>query len=164
MADDSNHYGFTFDSALVLQDTNGGAAITASQFGKIGGVAQLIDVGDDVFMGCMVIDVAALNVSSGSIYRFVLQGATRGAGSQQDGPVLGGTVQDLGEVAIGNHASKDGSGCTVDDVAGRYFLYFHNVSPDGTHYPILRLYLKEAGGSATITLQGGGVWIGKTPF
>lgn len=165
MADDLNHYGFTFDSSLVLQDTNGGNAITASQAGQVGGIAQLVDVGDSVFYGAVVIDVSALTASnSNNIYRFILQGATRAASSTPDAPVVGSTIENLCEVEIGNSSARDGSGATVTSVAGRYFLFFHNVAPDGTHYDILRLYINCAGTSASITLGGGGAWIGKTGF
>lgn len=165
MADDLNHYGFTFDAAMQLQDTNGGNAITAQQFGQVAGAAVLIDVGDAVFYGCMVVDVSALTDSnSNNDYEFILQGATRGTGSTPDLPVLGSTVENLGEIEIGNSGARRGSGCTVTSVAGRYFLFFHNVAPDGTHYPILRVCIVPAGTSKSITLSGGGVWIGKIGF
>lgn len=161
---DLNRYGFTFDALLQLQDTNSGNAIAASQFGKVGGSPVLIDVGDDVFEGAIVIDVSALTASNANnLYRFVVQGATRGTGSTQDAPVLGSTIEDLGELEIGNSAARDGAGATVTSTAGRYYIWLRTVQND-THYPILRVYLKVSGTNPSLTLQGGGIWIGKIPY
>jgi len=159
MANDTNRYGFTYDSNLVLKDPG---LIAASAAGQVNGKNQLIDVGDGVYWGAAVIDWTACEVdSSNELYTVSVQGALRGTGSTRDVPVLDTShIENLAMADFGHTSVRKGAAETSPS-SGRMILPFRNVVADTT-YQILRAYITVAGTIATGFNVG--IWIGKLPI
>lgn len=129
----------TFDSDLEFKDAG---LVAASAAAQVDSAARVIDVGDGLFRGCMIIDVSALEIASNNeIYDIVIQGS-----SDEDF----GTDTNIVELAALNlsAAEEKRTDCNKDDSAGRYKIYFDNEN-DGVYYRYLRVYTAVAGDVAT---------------
>ena len=128
----------TFDTELEFKDAG---LVAASAAATVDAVAQVIDVGDGLFKGCMIIDVSALEIASNDeIYDIVIQGS----------PVEAFTAAGVVELAALNLSAKEvkRTDSDADNATGRYKIYFDNEQ-NGTIYQYLRVYTVVAGTVAT---------------
>ena len=129
----------TFDADLEFKDAG---LIAASAAAQVDSAAQIIDVGNGLFKGRMIIDVSALEIASNDeIYDIVVQGS-----SDSDF----GTDTNIVELCQLNLSAAEvkRTDCNKDDTTGRYKLYFDNEN-DGTYYRYARVYTVVAGTVAT---------------
>lgn len=124
----------TFDTELEFKDAG---LVAASAAATVDAVAQVIDVGDGLFKGCMIIDVSALEIASNDeLYDIVIQGS----------PVEAFTAAGVVELAALNLSAKEvkRTDSDADNATGRYKIYFDNEQ-NGTVYQYLRVYTVVAG-------------------
>lgn len=126
----------TFDIKLLLKDAG---AVTADAAGTVAAAAKVLDLGDAAYVGDgvqAVIDVSALDTSSGDeTYDVMIQGATDAAFTTP--------------VALAKRTIKN---------TGRHDLPFSNAMPDGTYLRYLRTFIDVAGTTPSINCT---VWVGK---
>ena len=151
---------FPFDVDLMLEDSLDSAAavsaIVASQVGKILDVAKVLDLGDGVVEGYMIIDIDAIDVAAADeLYEIWLQGSNVAAFA------TAGLVRNLAGLEIGSGELLTNATATTGDegAAGdRYVVPFRNVI-NGTVYRYVRAYLELADGTGeTITCN---IWLTK---
>ena len=146
---------FLKDADLVLEDSldaNGDAEATsgaASTAGALLTVAQIIDLGDGVVEGVMIVDIDAIDVTADAnlLYEIFLQG------SQEAAFDTGGLVRNLAALELGCGELLTNATATTGDqgAAGdRYVIPFRNVI-NGTVYRYVRVMQQTADGGATIT-------------
>lgn len=144
---------FLFDADLVLEDSldSSGAvsAIVASQVGKVLDVAQIIDLGDGIVEGYMIVDVDEILCSAADVlYEIWLQGA------QSATFATAGLVRNLAGLELGAGELLTNATATTGDqgAAGdRYVIPFRNVI-NGVVYRYVRAYQEIANGTGeTIT-------------
>lgn len=129
----------TFDANLEFKDAG---LVAASAAATVDSAAKVIDVGEGLFRGCMIIDVSALEIASNTeIYDIIIQGSTVAAFA---------TDTAIAELAALNLSAAEvkRSDCNKDDSTGRYKIYFDNEN-DGSYYRYLRVYTVVAGDVAT---------------
>jgi len=129
----------TFDANLEFKDAG---LVAASAAATVDSAAKVIDVGEGLFRGCMIIDVTALEIASNTeIYDIIVQGSTVAAFA---------TDTAIAELAALNLSAAEvkRSDCNKDDSTGRFKLYFDNEN-DGTYYRYLRVFTAVAGDVAT---------------
>lgn len=127
----------TFDFTMRLKDAG---AITADAAAQVGGAAAVLDLGASRVDGRVVIDVSAIDVSSGDeLYNLKAQFSNS---STFASGVIGGPLLALGDstVLIGESA---------DSVVGRYELPFTNEI-NGTTYRYMRMYTDVTGTTPSI--------------
>jgi len=134
-----------YDADLVLEDsldTNGDAeAITSSAAGSLLTVAQIIDVGDGLVEGYMIVDVDAIVEDTDALYAITLQG-------NNDGDFADATAYDLAQVNIGAGESLFNATPATDvGAAGSRFVVPFRNEQDGTVYRYVRVYQTLSGGS-----------------
>ena len=138
---------FLFDADLVLEDSldaNGDAeAITSSAAGSVLGVAQVIDLGDGLTEGYMIVDVDAIVVGTDALYAITLQGSNVS-------PFATATTYDLAQVNIGAGESlfNATAGNDAGSAGSRLIVPFRNEQ-DGTVYRYVRVYQTLSGSSDT---------------
>ena len=129
----------TFDANLEFKDAG---LVAASAAAQVDSAAQVVDVGTGLFKGCMIIDVAALEIASNTeIYDIIVQGSTVAAFATDT------AIVELAALNL-SAAEVKRSDCNKDDSTGRYKIHFDNEN-DGTYYRYLRLYTVVAGDVAT---------------
>ena len=124
----------TFDAALEFKDAG---AVAASAAATVDSAAKVVNVGSGLFVGCMIIDVTALDIDGNNeLYDIVVQGAPTSAF------VAANTV----ELSAINMSAKEvkRTDSDADNAVGRYKLYFDNEQ-NGTFYPYMRIYTVVAG-------------------
>jgi len=129
----------TFDANLEFKDAG---LVAASAAATVDSAAKVIDVGEGLFRGCMIIDVSALEIASNTeIYDVIIQGSTVAAFA---------TDTAIAELAALNLSAAEvkRSDCNKDDSTGRFKIYFDNEN-DGSYYRYLRVYTVVAGDVAT---------------
>jgi hypothetical protein len=129
----------TFDANLEFKDAG---LVAASAAATVDSAAKVIDVGEGLFRGCMIIDVSALEIASNTeIYDIIIQGSTVAAFA---------TDTAIAELAALNLSAAEvkRSDCNKDDSTGRFKIYFDNEN-DGSYYRYLRVYTVVAGDVAT---------------
>lgn len=132
MASVTNRRSYTFDAALEMKDAG---LVAASAAATVDSAAKIVDVGDSVFEGTLVIDVSAIEILSNTeVYDIIVQGSTSAT--------FASAVQNLAGLNLGATEVTDGG--AQDSTTGRYELPFVNVADDTT-YPYLRVYTKVAG-------------------
>jgi len=151
---------FPFDDDLMLEDSLDSAAavsaIVASQVGKILDVAKIIDLGDGVVEGYMIVDIDAIDVSAADeLYEIWLQGAQSATfGTAGLIRVLAGVELGSGELLFNATATTGDQGAAGD----RYVVPFRNVI-NGVVFRYVRAYLEIANGTGeTITCN---IWLSK---
>lgn len=144
---------FLYDDALLLEDSldSAGAvsAIVASQVGKVLDVAQIIDLGDGLVEGYMIVDIDAILCSAADVlYEIFLQGAASATFA------TAGLVRNLAALELGAGELMTNATATTGDqgAAGdRYVVPFRNEI-NGTVYRYVRAYQEIANGTGeTIT-------------
>jgi len=139
---------FIFDADLVLEDSLDSAgdvsAIVASQAGKILDVAKVIDLGDGIVEGYMIVDIDAIDVTAADeLYEIFLQGSNVAAFA------TAGVVRNLAALELGSGELLTNATATTGDqgAAGdRYVVPFRNVI-NGTVYRYVRAYQQIANGT-----------------
>lgn len=144
---------FVYDVDLALEDSlasNGtGSPITTSQAGKLLDVAQVLDVGDGLVEGYMIVDIDAIDVTNAAdiLYNIKLQGTNVAAFA------TAADIHDLAQVNLGAGEMVAGGVSTTSDkgAAGeRYVVPFRNEQA-GTVYRYIRAYTLQEGTGDTIT-------------
>lgn len=144
---------FLYDADLLLEDSLDSAgnvsAITASQVGKVLDVAKIIDLGDGLVEGYMIVDIDAIDISAADeLYEIFLQGA------QSATFATAGLVRNLAALELGSGELLTNATATTGDqgAAGdRYVVPFRNEL-NGTVYRYVRAYQQIANGTGeTIT-------------
>ena len=131
---------FTYDDALNLRDS---AALTASADGDI------LDLGPGYVSGCLVLDVASVEIASNDEYYAVsLEGSTVAA--------MTSTSEVLAKTYFGKLVAPQDADRTA---AGRYVVPFHN-EVNGTLFRYVRLSNVVSGTIDTTGLVFG-AFIGK---
>jgi len=129
----------TFDANLEFKDAG---LVAASAAATVDSAAKVIDVGEGLFRGCMIIDVTALEIASNTeSYDIIVQGSTVAAFATDT------AIVELAALNL-SAAEVKRSDCNKDDSTGRFKLYFDNEN-DGTYYRYLRVYTAVAGDVAT---------------
>lgn len=143
---------FIFDADLLLEDSldNAGAtsAIVASQVGKVLDVAKVIDLGNGLCEGYMIVDIDAIDVAAADeLYNIKLQGSNVAAFA------TAAAIVDLAQVNIGSGEllAAATAGADVGAAGSRFVVPFRN-SQGGTIYRYVRAYQLIANGTGeTIT-------------
>jgi len=144
---------FTFDAELVMEDSLDAAgavsAIVASQAGTLLDVAKVLDVGDGIVEGYMIIDIDAIDVTVAAdlLYKIKLQGSNVAAFA------TAALIQDLAQIELGAGEMLFGGTAITSDrgLAGeRYVVPFRNEK-GGTVFRYLRVYTYQEGTGDTIT-------------
>lgn len=149
---------FNFDADLVLEDSLSSAgavdAIVASQAGKVLDVAKIVDLGDGLVEGYMIVDIDAIVTNAADLlYEIFLQGA------QSATFATAGLIRNLAALELGaGELLTNGTATTGDQGAAgdRYVVPFRNEI-NGTVYRYARAYLEIANGTGeTITTT---IWL-----
>jgi len=145
---------FLYDADLVLEDSldSAGAvsAIVASQAGTLLDVAQIIDLGDGIVEGYMIVDIDDIEVVAAEdlLYEIWLQAA------QSATFATAGLVRNLAGLELGaGTLLTNATAATGDQGADgeRYVVPFRNVIA-GVVYRYVRVYQEIANGTGeTIT-------------
>jgi hypothetical protein len=132
----SNQRQHTYDAATVLKDAG---LVAASAAAQVSSADKILDVGDSVLTGSLVIDVSAIEVASNDeVYRIRLEGS--------NSATFASNIQGLGSMRIG---SAGGLGTNhLLSTTGRYEIRFANVQ-NGVTYRYLRAYTEVGGTIAT---------------
>jgi len=133
---------FLYDADLVLEDsldTNGdAAAIETSAAGSLLNVAQIIDVGDGLVEGYMIVDVDAIVVADDEDYTIKLQGTQTAAFDDPD-------FVDLAMLKLG-HADALVGDASAGAAGDRFVIPFRNEQ-NGEVYRYVRAFtLMDADG------------------
>lgn len=127
-----------YDSSLILKDAG---LVAASAAGTVGGVAQILDVGEGRIDGEMVVDVTAIEIASNDeLYSIALQGS-----DVADFTTGSPKVEELAVLNLGANEVLSGN---QDSATGRYVVPFSNLKLEA-YFPYLRLYSTCAGSVAT---------------
>ena len=137
---------FLFDADLVLEDSldseGVAAAIEASAAGSVLGDPQVIDLGDGLAEGYMIVDVDAIVVAADEDYTIKLQGTQTAA--------FGGTdFVDLAMLKLG-HANALVGDASAGAAGDRFVIPFRNEQ-NGEVYRYVRAYTLMSGTGASIT-------------
>ena len=142
---------FLKDAELVLEDsldTDGAAAaIEASAAGSLLTVAQVIDVGDGLVEGYMIVDVDQIDIDEADeLYNVQLQGTNVAAFATAT------LIIDLAQVNLGS-GELVAAGTDEYDIgaAGDRFVVPFRNEQNGTVYRYLRVYQTIAGDGPSIT-------------
>ena len=133
------HSQHTYDNALLIRAL--GAAITATETGSV-----ILDVGDAMFKGDLVIDYSAMDAVTGDeAYTFMLEGSPDAAF---------GTAANITVVAMQRIGGATGAAPvgTADPAAGTITVPFRNER-NGVVYRYLRLYTLIAGTTPSIVFR-----------
>ena len=129
---------FTYDNALLIRAV--GAAITSTETGSV-----ILDLGNGFQCGDLVLDVTAMDVTTGdeaySVMLEVSPDATFGTA---------GNIRVAAELRIGGATFTAPNGAA--DAVGRFVIPFRNER-NGTIYRYARLYTLIAGTSPSITFS-----------
>jgi hypothetical protein len=140
----SNKYSqFTYDNSLLIRAS--AAAITATETGSV-----ILDVGDGLVDGYLVLDVATLDVVTGDeSYHFMLEGSPDAAFG------TAGNIRIVAQLHLGGSTATAPNGAA--DAIGRFLIPFRNER-NGTTYRYMRLVTTIAGTSPSTTFIG---WLAK---
>lgn len=139
---------FIYDADLLLEDSldSSGAvsAIVASQVGKVLDVAKIIDLGDGLVEGYMIVDIDAIVTDKADLlYEIFLQGA------QSATFATAGLVRNLAALELGAGELLTNATATTGDqgAAGdRYVIPFRNEI-NGEIFRYVRVYQEIANGT-----------------
>jgi len=127
--------GFTYDNELLLED--GAGTITTPAAGSI---AQ-IDVGEGLFIGCVVVDVSAMDTGTGDeVYSLEVQGSTVSGMATEKVQLAAKTLGDATQLAA-----------DADAGVGRHVIPFVNIDENGELQRYVRLYFNNSGTTPIIT-------------
>ena len=139
---------FVYDADLLLEDslTSAGAvsAIVESQVGKVLDVAKIVDLGDGLVEGYMIVDIDAILCSAADVlYEIFLQG------SQSATFATAGAVRNLAALELGSGELMTNATATSGDegaAGNRYVVPFRN-EVNGEVFRYVRAYLELADGT-----------------
>ena len=136
----SNLYSqYTYDEALKIRAD--GAAITSTETGSI-----ILDLGPGLVEGYLVLDITALDVTTGDeAYSFMLEGSPDAAFG------TAGNIRVVSELRVGGATFTAPNGAA--DAVGRFVIPFRNER-NGTIYRYARLYTLLAGTSPSVDFSG----------
>jgi len=148
---------FLYDADLVLEDSLDSAgsvsSIVTSQAGINLEVAKIVDLGDGVVEGVMIVDIDAIDIDEADeLYEIELQAA------QSATFATAGLVRNLAMLELGaGEVLTNGTATTGDEGAAgaRYVVPFRNVI-NGTVYRYVRSYIEIAGTGPGITTT---IWL-----
>lgn len=128
----SNLHGYVFDAELELKDAG---LITADAAALVDGVAKVLDLGQALWQGDLVVDATAIEVdSSNELFNICFQVSSS--------PTFASAVKTIAIIPLG--AFEAIIGTDVDTPAGRYVIGVHNEH-GGTIYRYARLYTDVTG-------------------
>jgi hypothetical protein len=151
---------FVYDADLLLEDSldSAGAvsAIVASQAGKVLDVAKIIDLGDGLVEGYMIVDIDAIVTDQADLlYEIFLQGA------QSATFATAGLVRNLAALELGAGELLTNATATTGDqgAAGdRYVVPFRNEI-NGEIFRYVRVYQEIANGTGESITDT--IWLAK---
>ncbi|WP_420104512.1 hypothetical protein [Bosea sp. (in: a-proteobacteria)] len=130
---------YTFDLLYVLKDDG---AVTASAAAQVGGSNKILDLGGGLMEATIVLNIAAIDVSSGDErYLILAQGS--------NSPTFANTVETLAAVDLGAAGGRAGGGGLQSSPTGQRFLGIATEVGD-TVYRYLRLYHVISGTTPSI--------------
>lgn len=144
---------FVYDANLLLEDSldaSGVASpIVASQEGKVLDVAKIVDLGDGLVEGNMIIDIDDIDVAAADeLYQIFLQGSNSATFA------VAGGIRNLAMLELGSGELLTNATATTGDQGAddeRYVVPFRNEQ-GGTVYRYVRAYQEIANGTGeTIT-------------
>ncbi len=126
---------YSADALLELKDAG---AITASAAAQVGGSDQILDLGQALFPGIVIVDVSAIEVATDELYHIITQFSSDSgfASDIENGPML-----ELGHTSVRK-------GSAINSTVGRYELPFANEQ-DEVVRRYMRLYTHVAGTIST---------------
>jgi hypothetical protein len=127
---------FTFDAELEFKDAG---LVAADAAATVDSVAKIVDLGEGLFEGNMVVDVTAIEIASND-EKYEIQVQLSDSSSFASGIVQGPTL------CLG--ALETLIGTDTDSTVGRYVLPFRNEW-NGTWYRYARVYTNVTGAIAT---------------
>ena len=127
---------YTFDATFKFKDAGLVAADAAAQ---VDGSNKIVDLGEGLFEGDMVIDVTAIEIASND-EKYEIQVQLSDSATFASGVVQGSTL------CLG--ALETLIGTDTDSTTGRYILPFRN-EVNGTWYRYARIYTNVTGTIAT---------------
>jgi hypothetical protein len=127
---------FTFDAELEFKDAG---LVAADAAATVDSVAKIVDLGEGLFEGNMVVDVTAIEIASND-EKYEIQVQLSDSSSFASGIVQGPTL------CLG--ALETLIGTDTDSTVGRYVLPFRNEW-NGTWYRYARVYVNCTGAIAT---------------
>ncbi len=126
------------DSTMIMKDAG---LVAASAAATVATAAKIVNVGEGLVEGSLVVDVSAIEIASNTeLYSIALQGSDVADFSTGDEVIV--------ELAVLNLGATEVIGGTADSVVGRYSVPFRNEYK-GTIYPYVRVYTTVAGDVAT---------------
>lgn len=126
------------DSTMIMKDAG---LVAASAAATVASSAKIVNVGEGLVEGLLVVDVSAIEIASNDeLYSIALQGSDVADFSTGDEVIV--------ELAVLNLGAAEVIGGTADSTVGRYEIPFRNEY-QGTHYPYLRVYTTVDGTIAT---------------
>ena len=139
---------FAYDANLVLEDslasTAAVSAIVASQEGKVLDVAKIVDLGDGLVEGYMIVDIDAIDVDEADESYFIKLQAAQSATF-----ATAGLIRDIAHLQLGAGELLGNATATTGDqgTAGeRYVVPFRNEIA-GVVYRYVRVYQLIANGT-----------------
>ena len=127
----------TFDALLELKDSY---AVAADAWAQVGGVAQILDLGDGLIEGDIMVDVTAIEVDSDDEDYNIIACISSTADFSSDVYAVSGLMLGSAGTAMFDNLIGD-----VDMGIGRYRLPFVNEIANGVTKRYLRLYTNVAG-------------------
>jgi hypothetical protein len=126
----------TFDAATVLKDAG---LVAATADATVGGVAQILDIGDGQMVGIAVLDVSAIEAATDENYKVILQGS--------NSSTFASGIVNLASMEFGHLSTLAGPPSAAPAI-GRYEMGFANTI-NYTSYRYVRLRIIVAGTIAT---------------
>lgn len=138
----------TFDAATELKDAG---AVAANGPGMVSGAPRVVNVGVGLLSAVLVIDVNALDITTGDEgYVITLQGSTSAT-----------FASDVQNLVIHRAGDSTTTGETVDSAIGRKTIPFMNQGRNGEPLPYLRVYATVSGTTPSLDYRA---WITKNPM
>jgi hypothetical protein len=132
-----NQKDFTYDNAMLLKDAG---AVTADGAAQVSSAARILDLGAARLDGRVIVDVSAIDVSSGDErYDVNIQFSSSATFASDVVPGAG--------ISLGDSSTIPGQ--SADSVIGRYEFPFSNEI-NGTTYRYARVYTNVSGTTPSI--------------
>ncbi len=125
------------DSTMIMKDAG---LVAASAAATVASSAKIVNVGEGLVEGLLVVDVSAIEVDANELYAIALQGSDVADFSTGDEVIV--------ELAVLNLGANEVIGGNADSAVGRYTVPFRNEY-QGTIYPYVRVYTTVSGTVAT---------------
>lgn len=137
MGTSRNLYNAIIDVATELKDAG---AVTADGAAQVGGAARVVNVGEGLVQGVLIVDVDALTTAGGAggpeTYDIILQGSTS--------PTFASDVNELMRIRFS---------VAEGNLLGRFARAVTNTEQGGTLMPYLRVYHDVGGNAPSISYR-----------